>query len=402
MIKDVGFTLATRGVVIVAGIATSVITARTLSVDGRGEYFYVVTLAGMATQFGNLGLGAGNTYALARDGSQLGRLSGNSFWLSLVIGVAAAGAVVGIDGVWAPEGWSGGRRLIALLLVPTMMYSLLAGNLLIGLSRIRDYNYFQLGSTLFQVLVIGLGGWLAWGVKGFLFTSVVAGLVASAGLMWLLSRLGGLSWGFDRGLFRENLSFSGRAYLATLFGYGVSRLGVFLLGRWSTVDEIGIYSIAVQFFDVLVILPATVSLILFPDLVRDDPQNRFSRALKSTAVVGGIMAFACFIVGWGARWVIPVFFGAEFAPSVVVVWWMLPGVLALSVTNVMSQYLAAEGIPIENIVVWAVGFVFLLVVGGQLVPAHGAVGAAIALSLTYPLVMIALVSLSFRMHRASR
>ena len=114
------------------------------------------------------------------------------------------------------------------------------------------------------------------------------------------------------------------------------------------------------------------------------------------------MALVCLGTGWAAAWVIPTLFGKEFAPAVAVLWWMLPGVLALSVTNVISQYLAAEGIPLENIVAWALGFVFLFLVGSQLVPERGAVGAAISVSLTYPLVMIALLSLSFRMHRAAR
>ncbi len=61
VLRDVVPTLAARVFVIVCGLASSIIMAKVLGPEGRGEYFYIVTLAQLAMQVGNLGLGSSNT-----------------------------------------------------------------------------------------------------------------------------------------------------------------------------------------------------------------------------------------------------------------------------------------------------------------------------------------------------
>lgn len=396
MIRDIVLSLATRAALIAAGLLTSILTARTLGVAGRGEYFYIVTLASLATQFGNLGLASSNTYSLAKDHSLLPQLAANSFWISLVVGTLAACGILIFEADQTKHDWIGGPAWLVILMVPPMLYGLLASNLFIGLSLFRHYNCFQLGSTLFQLIAVAGVAWMSLGVHAFLFVSALTGLIAAGALLAMLNHLNPLVWQFNFQLFRENFGYACRAYLATLMGYGVSRVGVLLLSRFADKEEIGIYSVAVQFADVLMVLPSTMAMVLFPDLLKGPAEKRFARTMRATVQIGLTMAVLCVLTGFFAVWVVPVLFGESFLLSVRVLWWMLPGVFFLSLTNIVSQYLATQGIPPANVWAWMGGLVFLIVFGSQLIPRWGALGAAASLTFTYVLLAIVLTMLAVR------
>jgi antigen flippase len=392
--RDVLLSLTSRGAIIVAGIVSSIVTARTLGPVGRGAYFYVITLAGMATQFGNLGLPSSNVYSLARNEALLPKLAGNAFWISLVVGGAAAAATLLVDAV------SGSPRVSAtwfvLLIVPPTLYGLLGSNLLVGLSRIRDYNLFQLGSTGLQLILVVVAGLLHPSVAVFLGISALTGTVGAAWLLVILRRLGRISWQFHWTLVRQNVRYAAKAYSATVLGYAVSRAGVFLLRSFADKSQLGIYSVAVQFSDVLIIVPATVSMVLFPELLRSGAAGRFSRTTRAATYVGLAMTILSLCTGVVATFVVPLLFGRAFAPASTVLWVMLPGVLALSVANIMSQYLATHGIPIANVWAWAAALLLFLAAGSLAIPRFGAMGAGLSLSVSYFFLAIALASLALK------
>lgn len=398
MIRDVALTLFTRVVLIAAGVLTSVLTARTLGVAGRGEYFYVVTLAGVAVQFGNLGLGSSNTYFLAKDPSLLSRLAANSFWVSLVVGTFAACGILIFEAHQTQSRWLMGSIWLLIFMVPTTLYGLLASNLFIGMSLIRHYNFFQLGGAVFQLVGVALVAWLAWGVEAFLAVSALTGWIAAGALLVMLGRLHTVTWHFDWPLFRSNFGYSGRAYVATLLGYGVSRVGVLMLECFADTGEIGIYSIAVQFADVLMIFPTTVAMVLFPDLLKGQLERRFAQTMRTAVQIALLMAILCVLTGYVATWIVPTLFGVAFVSSVQVLWWMLPGVFFLSLASVVSQYLATKEIPLASLWTWLGGMAFLLATSSYLIPRWGALGAAASLSMTNLLLSMTLIMLAYRLY----
>ena len=399
MIRDVALSLATRAVIISAGVITSILTARVLGVAGRGEYFYIITLANLVVQFGHLGLASSNTYTLAKDHALFACLAANSIWVSLIAGTCAAFVMLLLAAGWNVTKWVESYTWLLLVMGPAMLYSLLASNLLIGLERIRQYNLFQIVSTFFQLTVIGMVAWMSWGVAGFLIASALTSATAALALMWFLARLHSCRWRFDRELFGSQLGYAGRAYVVTLLGYSISRVGILFLDHYAGKTEIGIYSVAVQFADVLVIIPSTTAMVLFPSLVKSDIQGQYARALSVTWRTGLMMLALCVSIGVAAYWLIPMLFGGAFAPAVYVLWWMLPGVLVLSMTAIISQYLAAQGMPWGNVLVWIAGLLFLVVSCRQLVPQWGARGAAMGLSLTYVLLGCILFAFAYTHYR---
>jgi len=111
MTRHVVLTFAVRAARLALGVIASVVTARALGPTGRGDYYFVVTFAGLLVQFGNVGLASSNTYLVASDRTRLAGLVANSVWVALAAGVGGAlvaalllgsGAVPGIPGalIW--------------------------------------------------------------------------------------------------------------------------------------------------------------------------------------------------------------------------------------------------------------------------------------------------------------
>ena len=86
MLRQIALTAGTRLGLTVFGLVTSIVTARFLGQSGRGDYFFIVTLAALIVQFANLGLPSSNTYFAARDPERTPQLVANALWISLGVG----------------------------------------------------------------------------------------------------------------------------------------------------------------------------------------------------------------------------------------------------------------------------------------------------------------------------
>jgi O-antigen/teichoic acid export membrane protein len=154
-----------------------------------------------------------------------------------------------------------------------------------------------------------------------------------------------------------------------------------------TVENVGYFSVAMQMGDMMSLIPATVSLLLFPKLVRARA-DRHVILMKNLIGVVAIMVAGCLLAGALAPYLIPWLMGEPFRPAVPMFIWLLPGILFLSVITVLSQYLAALGFPWALPCVWFAGVVVLITGGIPLIKQYGATGASISISLAYFVVVV--------------
>lgn len=381
-------TVAVRVLRVALGLASSLISARLLGPAGRGEYFYIATLASLVVQFGNLGLHASNTFYVARDKGLLPRLFANSFWVALVIGGAGGSAVAIAVSLLLGTRWEL-LRYVPLLAVPALFY-LLGSNLLIGTRRVMLFNAFELTSSALIVVALSAAALLGAGVDGFLATSTLAWFVTGSTMFLVIMRISGATLAFDRSVFARAFRYAARAYTLAFLAFLVLRGNVFLLERLAGSTELGVYSVAAQVGDLLGIVPGSVALILFPQLVHESA-GIWPRTIRAAIRTGAITACLSFIVALGSGPLVQLLFGREFAAASAVIVALLPGVVALAMVTVISQYLAAIGFPTELFGSWAASLLLMFAISAVAIPSLGAFGAAIALSVAY-VVLLALVA----------
>jgi O-antigen/teichoic acid export membrane protein len=391
-------TVFARVVILVAGLATSIVTARLLGPDGRGLYFYALTVAAFVTQFGSLGFSSSNTYFVTREPAYLKPLAANSAWLSMAVFVLAGLAVTFLSG---PDDAPGLLMLLAVLLGSSSLFFMLFSNLLVGMQRLVAFNLLQIGSNLAVLPAMIVAAWLNGSPQSLLIGSIVASLAFCVVAVFVLTKRDGFNFRPRPDIFRLSLSYSFRAFLITLIGYAVARGNVFILRSVSGDAETGFYSIAVQICDALAILPISISLVIFPRLIRAQ-EGRYREMLRMARLVAVLGFAGCLVAALLAGPFVHFAFGPAFAPSVAVVYAMLPGSLCLGTATIVSQYMAASGMPWRTFLPWLAAGAALAGAAWYLIPLYQAAGAAAAMSASYAVLLVLMVVVAISQDRKDR
>jgi O-antigen/teichoic acid export membrane protein len=382
-------TVITRVAMVIIGVATSVVTARALGPEGRGVFFYVFTFATLVTQFATLGAHSSNTVLVARDATLLRSLFSNSVWIALIAG--STFAIVGIAALaftsTEPVSWR--LLMCTVLLVPALVVNLLIANLYVGIGKMTEFNLINVAGGIASLFAACIGALLDFDAgELILLLTALNVLVSGALVAWTAARFD-VPLRLDVGLLKSSFSFSARALLVNSLSFVVLRMNVLVLGFFAGPAEVGFYSIGAQVFDVATIVPVAFATVLFPAMFQTDSPWLLLR--KSVIRVAIFMAVALVIGACLTPALLPLFFGAEFAPAVPVTLALLPGAWATGATSIVSQFLSAHGYPASQMLIW----IGALVLMSTLVPfgaaQFGALGAAFVLSGVSLVVLVAML-----------
>ena len=167
--------------------------------------------------------------------------------------------------------------------------------------------------------------------------------------------------------------------LRRLLGLLQLRIGVVALQNNASFADVGQFSIAIQITDALVLVPSTVSLLLFPNLVRARADQRWQATLTTLTRLFLLMLALCVVVAV----VLPNAMSLVFGPAYDAATWLtislLPSVLLVSLQSVLSQFVAAEGYPWGQVRAWLIGFLIAASLSFALTGRYTGYGVAIAL-----------------------
>jgi len=386
----VALTLIGRGVTVGLGLLSSVMTARYLGPEGRGVLATLAVLTGLSLQFGNPGLHTGNVYFVSRQPHRAAGVMGNTLVVSVVAGLLAA--VVAIALAAMRPGWFPGiPRLLILLtaaVLPFQFMILLYQNTLLGLHEITAFNLFEVGNKILTVALLAawlllIGGGAAGAVVLF---SAMAVLFGTASALYCARRVP-FRPRLDRALFREMIRYGGRVYVACLLAFLVIRSDMLLVNFFRGTPEAGVYSIAVQIADTLLLLPVTIGMILMPRIASQGTERSeevTARVLRHTALLMTLM------VGAAAATVAPVvrlLYGSGFEGAILTTWCLLPGVWALGLNGVLMNHFSARGMPPVTMAAPFVGLVLNVALNLAIVPRFGIAGAAVTSSFAYAIML---------------
>lgn len=394
MLRNVLSTMGTRVAMVMVSFLGAVVTARVLSPEDRGYFFYALTVAAAVTQFGNMGLHSSNVRFLASEPQLLPVLAANSLWVSIIFGSA------GCLGIWI--GWRSGLLsssappitiYAALAMVPLLLYYLLGTNLLVGMEQFKELNILEFLNRFLGLLLFLICAVSGAGVGGFL-VAVVLCAAASVVWLWRLITLQGGCARPDWPLFVSHLPYGLRAYLAALLPFVMTRLMVFSVEQLPDKSQLGYWSIASRMGELMLIIPTSLSMVLFPRLMKEgNPAKRTWVAVAATAVA---MSIACGGVAIMAEVFIEYVFGGVYRPAANMLYLYLPTVFMLSIISVLSQLLAARGIPIGLLVVWGFATALNFVLTADWVRVSGALGAIKAMAVSHLIVLGLIVLLVLR------
>jgi O-antigen/teichoic acid export membrane protein len=374
------------------GFVSSMVTARWLSVVDRGHLATLNTLGGIGLQLCNLGGPAAILYLAAKDPDRTGSLARAGFTLSLLAGSPTALLLAAWPTAWLgaiPRLW----LLVGMAFLPVYLLLWLWRQLLIGRQQAVVASW---GDTITRGLVFG---WL-----------LLLGFVRHVDVLWIALGGGALAvgqaacWGWRL----RQLSPSwpvwpevwrlARPYALAGFGSGLAaalllRLDNLMLVAWCSPAELGLYAVAKFALETLGMIPIMLGPMLAAAVVgHADPilaTATISRKLSWVSVV------ALIGLGLAAPWWLPAIFGEPYRPAIPVLQALLPGIWAYLFGNLWLYQLAGDGNPR---LVWAApltGLAVMVGMGMAVIPARGAVGAAMTASAGF-LIQLAVLAIGLR------
>jgi len=377
-------TLLFRGLSTPIALVLVVVQSRFLAPSGRGTFVLVVlTVTILSRLLGQLGLAV--TTRLREREVEVRHLVHRAFALAAALGLAGSVLVVASGALTDAIGTEL-ALIAALALVPNILWQTVSG-VLLGLARVRVWNYVQALSPLLTlvgmlVLVVGLGGGVRSAVAAWTLAHVLTAVFALvvARDLWLPVGPQPLLDEHGRTILRLALVL-GAVQVVNLIGY---RIELFILEWHDGVAAVGVYSIAMQAAEALWLVPAAIATAITGPAVHDDERDA-SRLVRRSALKGlAYTAGVATLVGVSAPFLIPLLFGTNFESAARPLALLLPGIVAYAPVTVLVVYLSLRhGRPNLSLAVSLLAMVVTAGLALVLIPRFGAEGAAGASAVGY-------------------
>jgi len=169
--------------------------------------------------------------------------------------------------------------------------------------------------------------------------------------------------------------------LANLLQYLNYRADILLIGFFLSQTEVGWYYVSVMIAERLLFLTQATATVLLPAASSSDIQRKKTPILSRlnfTVVFAGSVVIAA-----TAYWLVPLLFSAVFSNSVLPLVVILPGIISLSVSKILSADLTSRGLPQYSIYVSLLNFCLNISFNIIFIPKMGIVGAALSSTLSY-------------------
>ncbi len=377
------------------GIVTSAMTAHALGPQGRGELTAMMTLGLTVANFSNLGFPSSNTYFVAADKKLITPIFFNSIFISLVGSIVAIlAAIIVLD---SNDPFFLAKLIYLFFYSATTMIASFTSNILVAINRILSYNILDFTQNILVVLLYGICFLFKFPVIYFLLAGLMGTISGSLfGIIAIKKELIVEAQFFNWPLFKNSFKYAIKVYITTFIAFFIVRGNVFLLQKFASMRDVGIFSIALQLYEAIGIIPAAIGLLLFPKLIQSQKAERWKNMNNVLKQVAILMTVICIIAYLIIPFLVPYVFGRAFSESVLIAQILLPGSFFLGIMGVVSQYLASMGYPRLQVIAWLVSFIIWSIVSLILVPKFGSTGTAFVISTTNCISFIMLYSLSFK------
>ena len=187
----------------------------------------------------------------------------------------------------------------------------------------------------------------------------------------------------DPALLRNSLRFGLRLWAGSLALFLNFRIDQILMGFIAGRATLGIYAVAVNLSEVLLLLPSAVASALAPIIAGAPPSQRVDRTIRAVRPLLLVTGAGVLVAAFAGPPLLPLIFGPAFGASVGPFLLLLPGALGFAMMRVFSSSLLGESAPGKSSLAALVSLFVGLALDLALIPRLGAEGASIATSLAF-------------------
>lgn len=381
--RSIAWGTIARGVSVISNFLFSILLARALGPLGKGEYAFIQQFIGILAIIFNLGLPTSNVYYVAKKKISAQTAFANS--VMLLLPTTLLSAVIALVFLMSPFrgqlSYSPGLFVASVALFATTTLFGWLNAVLIGKHGLKPQGI----ATIVQsaILVLGTAVIALFGHVEVVSMLYLAAAAQAAGIVALwsfdphIATIKAFDWFDFKGMVRYSL----KVYAIDVANFLHLRQDILLLGWLSTSQQVGLYSVAVSFVEIVRYMPVIISSAFFAEISGSDSREQEAKTAvlsRLNVVLNGalIVAFVALL-----PLVLPLLFGAAFKSAVAIAFILLPGALFTSLAEIPGTLLFAR----ENIY-WRLSSAMVVVniaVNIAVIPRFGGEGAAFASSVTY-------------------
>ncbi|HJS32473.1 MAG TPA: oligosaccharide flippase family protein [Alphaproteobacteria bacterium] len=344
--KDITVSFAATAFIQLANVATGLLAARLLLPEGRGELAAIMLWAGLVAELGSLGLYDALLYraasGLARPRALFAAMAMFTLMLSaalIAIGLVVMLVVFADD---APEL----RRLALFYLagyLPSYLAALFVAALFQGRIEMLAWNVVRALVPAAYLIAIGVALLLGSAdVAGFAWAFVAAHVASTALGLALAAGRGWIGFSAEWSELRALLAYGIKVHVGELLNTVRQRLDQALVSLWLPASDLGLYVVALTVANAPQILVHTIANVAFPKISQQTtPEGKlvvFGRYFRFAMAT--TLATVALLAGLSG-WLVPLLFGAPFAPAVPVTYILLLGALPFAAKLMFIQALKA-------------------------------------------------------------
>jgi len=370
------FTGVSHVATMVSGFVLSIIISRTFGPEGRGVFASAFALANITLLLLGTGHEVANTYFIASGKQKVSEAAGSSLiglTLSMMALSIAAVLIIYLRPAFVVL-LSDKIILLALCTVPLQWICMYLYGLVRGLGR-ADLAYARFSISAFGWLigVVCLCVILKFRQLEMVF---IARLMAMSISLFVALRFvkkigGSLGFSFSWKNFKDSVTYGIKENISRIANPMMVRLDMLVLPVLLIAEgPLGLYAQGVAILDRILVLPTIVGYVLMAKVAKES-----RKSVDVTATLCRLSFMVTLVLGLSvmllAKFLVPFLFGARFAPAVMLMWIVFPGVILRSIPRVLQNYFLGKGHPGRVCLMFTAGMVTMLATDFVLITQFG-------------------------------
>jgi len=361
--------------------------ARLLGPEGSGSLTILLLFSVTTGLFINFGLGQAAVYFFGKKKYSSIEISSNLFSASWIIGLPILFILAISLPLYRDEIFHDIPDYVLLsviFLTPLILGKIFYEYIFAGMQNFLWSSGANIIELSIRILLVFAFLPFNLGFDGVVLAIVISTIITAI-VSWNKIRQlsGGLRININQKLLSNFTKYGLSSYTSVLITYLNLRLDQFLISFFLTLDQLGIYMVAVIVAELPMKLSNAVTKVLFAQVASISAENATTLTNRTMRIIMTLATILALLLAMIGSRIIILFFGSEFSDAGIALLFLLPGAIFFNFTQVLYSDFLGRGKPQIGIYTSLLSFFITLLGGVLLIPALGIKGAAITSSFSY-------------------